>query len=121
MSLILGLREDMVKLESDHIRFPNHSTMFEVPTTFTFFGGRLETIHNEMQTWRPQSLRHLLKPGYKDRFSYYTQMFALFIAVIGLVSVVLSIIQTAYTIKGVNIALASFELQRLQLLNSTGA
>lgn len=71
-----------------------------------------------MQAWRPQTLRHLLKPGYKDRFFYYTQMFALFIAVIGLVTVVLAIIQTAYTVKGVDIGLASFELQ-MQLLNST--
>jgi hypothetical protein len=85
---------------------------------FRYFGGRLRTIHEEMQAWRPQSFRHLFKPAYKDRFSYYTQMFALFIAVIGLVGIVLSIIQTAYATKGVQIALEALELQKLSL-NST--
>jgi hypothetical protein len=87
--------------------------------SFKYFGGRLKTVHEEMQAWRPQSLGHLFKPGYKDSFTYYTQMFALFIAGLGLLGVILSIIQTAYTIKAVKIALEALEIQKQQLLNST--
>jgi hypothetical protein len=72
-----------------------------------------------MRAWRPQSLRHLFKPGYKDRFTYYTQMFALFIAGLGLVGVILSMIQTAYAIVAVKIAREALEIQKQQLLNST--
>jgi hypothetical protein len=87
--------------------------------SFKYFGRRLRTIHEEMQAWRPQSLRHLFKPAYKDRFSYYTQMFALFIAGIGLLGVILSMIQTAYAIVAVRIALEALEIQKQQMLNLT--
>ena len=55
-----------------------------------------------MRTWRPRRKRDLLKVGYSDRFSYYTQLFALFIAAIGTVGVVLSIVQTAYVVIATN-------------------
>lgn len=53
-----------------------------------------------MQAWRPQSPLQLFKPGYKDRFTYYTQMFAFFIAVLGLVGIALTAMQTGYAISG---------------------
>jgi hypothetical protein len=87
--------------------------------SFKYLGDRLRTIHEEMQAWRPQSLRHLFKPGYKDRFNYYTQMFALFIAGLGLLGVILSMIQTAYAIVAVKIALEALEIQKQQMLNAT--
>ena len=51
-----------------------------------------------MQNWRPRRKRDLFKPGYADRFTYYTQLFALFIAVVGTIGVIFSIIQTAYAV-----------------------
>jgi hypothetical protein len=49
-----------------------------------------------MRNWRPRRVHELFRPGYGDRFIYYTQLFALLIAVVGIVGVVLSIVQTAY-------------------------
>ena len=70
-----------------------------------------------MKAWRALTFKHLFKPGYNDRFTYYTQMFALTIAIIGLLGLILSVVQTAYTIKGINVALQSLEvsLEALQL------
>jgi hypothetical protein len=65
---------------------------------FKLFRGRLEALHQEMQSWKPRRLGHLVKPGYTDRFSYYTQMFAVLIAIVGLLGLFLSVIQTAYAI-----------------------
>jgi hypothetical protein len=40
----------------------------------------------------------VFKPGYKDRFTYSTQMFAVAIAALGLTGVILAGFQTAYAI-----------------------
>lgn len=68
----------------------------------TLLGPRLALIRLRMERWRPRRISDLLKPGYGDRFNYYTQLFALFIALIGVIGVTVSIIQTAYTIKATN-------------------
>jgi hypothetical protein len=98
----------------------------DIPNTFTFFGGRLSNLHDEMEAWRPQTIGQLFKPGYTDRFTYYTQRFALFvagmslvIALFGLFGIGLVAVQTAYAVKTFNIALESLELQKQQLSNST--
>jgi hypothetical protein len=81
---------------------------------FRLFGGRLERIQREMHNWRPRRLRDLLRPGYGDRFMWYTQMFALGIAGIGIFVLFLSIIQTAFAIKSyydsLNIAQQNLEV-----------
>jgi len=51
-----------------------------------------------MRRWRPRRKQDLFKPGYGDRFNYYTQLFALFIAIVGTLGVILSIVQTAYAV-----------------------
>jgi hypothetical protein len=87
---------------------------------FGLFGGRLERIQREMHNWRPRCLRDLFRPGYGDRFIWYTQMFGLGIAGIGIFVLFLSIIQTAFAIKsyydGLNIA-----QQNLDVLNCCAA
>lgn len=55
-----------------------------------------------MHSWRPRKISDLFNPGYQDRFNYYTQLFALFIAFVGTIGVVLSMVQTAYTVKAAN-------------------
>ena len=84
-----------------------------------------------MRNWQPRKARDIFKPGYGDRFNYYTQLFALFIAVIGAIGVILAIIQTAYAIvvakdnsvelavQNVSSALARVEDTLLSLLNVT--
>jgi hypothetical protein len=51
-----------------------------------------------MQAWWPQNPLQLFKPGYKDRFTYNTQMFAFFIAVLGAVGIALTAIQIGFAI-----------------------
>jgi hypothetical protein len=51
-----------------------------------------------MRKWRPRRIQDLFKPSYGDRFTYYTQLFALFVAIIGTLGVILSIVQTAYAV-----------------------
>jgi hypothetical protein len=96
-----------------------------VPNTFTFFGGRLKDLHDEMEAWCPQTLRQILRPAYTDRFNYYTQRFTLFItgmslviALFGLFGVGLIAVQTAYAVK-IQITLEGVELQKLAMANST--
>src|SRR5271155_839488 len=98
---------------------------------FDILGPRLANIKNRMEDWSPKSVRDLTKPGYGDRFTYYTQLFALFIAAIGVVGVILSIVQTAYAIistryaamanndDSVQLALEKIEGTLLLLLNAT--
>jgi hypothetical protein len=95
---------------------------------FEIFGRRLEKLHGQVQKWKPRRLRQLLKPESSgvDRFTWCTQMFAITIAIIGLLGLLLSVVQTAYAIKayddGLAVALASLNvslkqlaLQRLQM------
>lgn len=98
---------------------------------FNILGPRLANIKNRMEDWNPKSVRDLVKPGYGDRFTYYTQLFALFIAAIGVVGVILSIVQTAYAVistryasmanndDSVQLALEKIEGTLLLLLNAT--
>jgi hypothetical protein len=58
----------------------------------------LVDIKNAMRRWRPRRKGELFKPGYSDRFTYYTQLFALFIAIVGTLGVILSMVQTAYAV-----------------------
>jgi hypothetical protein len=67
-------------------------------TAFPILGSRLLNIKASMRRWRPRRKRDLFTPGYDDRFTYYTQLFALFIAIIGTIGVILSIVQTAYAV-----------------------
>jgi hypothetical protein len=94
------------------------------PVAFPILGLRLANLKDRMRTWRPRRKRDLLKVGYSDRFSYYTQLFALFIAAIGTVGVVLSIVQTAYAAiatndNSVEMAVDRVEAQIAALLNVT--
>jgi len=75
----------------------NHNAQ-SFPDAFSILEPRLANIKDSMRRWRPRRKRDLFKPGYSDRFTYYTQLFALFIAIVGTLGVVLSIVQTAYAV-----------------------
>lgn len=68
-----------------------------VPSDFRFFGPRLELLHKQMLADQPRGYLDVLRPGYTDRFTWYTQMFAMFIAFLGILNLILSICQTVYT------------------------
>jgi hypothetical protein len=88
---------------------------------FNILGRRLEKLHRQVQKWKPRRLRQLLKPESSgvDRFTWCTQMFAITIAIIGLLGLLLSVVQTAYAIKayddGLAVALASLNVSLRQL------
>jgi hypothetical protein len=81
---------------------------------FILLGGRLEALQRQMRDWRPRRIRQVFNPGYGDRFTWYIQMFALLIAVLGTLGLFFSIVQTAYTIRSYNdtmrVALESLEV-----------
>jgi hypothetical protein len=82
------------------------------------------TLRIEWRIGVSKSVRDLAKPGYGDRFTYYTQLFALFIAAVGVVGVILSIVQTAYAAianddDSVQLALEKMDGTLLMLLNAT--
>jgi len=68
------------------------------PDEFPILESRLLEIQDRMQNWKPRKVGDLLRAPYGDRFTYYTQLFALLIALIGITGIVLSIIQTVYAI-----------------------
>jgi len=77
-----------------------------------------------MRAWRPRRKRDLFKLGYDHRFVYYTQLFAIFIALVGVSGVVLSTVQTAYAVIGaqdnsVEMAVDRVEAQVAALFNVT--
>jgi hypothetical protein len=100
---------------------------------FILFRGRLQKLQCEMHDWRPKRIRDLFRPGYGDRFMWYTQIFALLIATMGTLGLFLSILQTVYSIKSyyeniavsvqslevalmsLNVSLTSLALQKLQM------
>jgi len=88
---------------------------------YFYLGDRVANIHEEMQSWRPRKLRDVFIPGYSDRFTYYTQMFALVIAVLGLIGIALMVVQTGFTIGGsyVTTEVAMQTLEVLQSLNAS--
>jgi hypothetical protein len=110
----------------DEFRPPGADGLLARASDFQLFGPRLAVIQQEMRNWRPTRASELFKPGYGDRFNWYTQMFALLIAVIGTVGLILSIAQTAIAVQtyrdsmdvarqGLELAWASFNLSLVAL------
>jgi hypothetical protein len=71
----------------------------EVPTLahFRYYRPRLLSLQKQMSEWRPKRMQDLLTPGYNDRFTFYSTMFALGVGLLGLVGVISSIISTVLT------------------------
>lgn len=84
-------------LFASDLRKRNHTAQ-AFPDAFSILEPRLANIKDSMRRWRPRRKRDLFKPGYIDRFTYYTQLFALFVAIVGTLGVILSIVQTAYAV-----------------------
>jgi len=58
---------------------------------FNYYRPHLALLQKEMSEWKPQRLRDLLTPGYKDRFWWYTTWGAI---TLGTISIITSIVQT---------------------------
>jgi len=57
---------------------------------FNYYRPHLALLQKEMYEWKPQRLRDLFTPGYKDRFWWYTTWGAI---TLGTISIITSIVQ----------------------------
>jgi hypothetical protein len=71
-----------------------------------------------MSDWRPTTLREMYRRGYGDRFSWYVSWISVTFAVLGIISIVTSIMQTYWASEATAATLESLKLQ-LQQLNGT--
>jgi len=85
-------------------RMPRASACPPSPSDFPLFGPRLELLYKQMRADQPRGYLDVLRPGYTDRFTYYTQMFAMIIAVLGILNVILSVLQAVYAGVAYNVA-----------------
>ena len=81
----------------------------DLSKAFPILGPRLANIKETMRSWRPRRKRDLFKPGYADRFT-------LFVAIVGTLGGILSIVQTTYTVisarnSSVQVAVEGVEFQ----------
>lgn len=81
---------------------------------FERYRGHFAFLKKEMDEWKPQTIKELLQPGYKDRLTWYATMFGILIAVIGFVGMVTGVISAVTSWIAMNAALQALELQRLQ-------
>lgn len=61
---------------------------------FVLMRPRLSELHREMNDWRPQGVGDLFRRGYKDPLTWYGFIFAVFVGLIGIMSLAVSIVQT---------------------------
>jgi hypothetical protein len=116
----------VIAWETQFLRQFGASTIPPSLDDFLLFGGRLERLQLEMRDWRPRRFRDLFRPGYGDRFTWYTQMFALGVALLGTSGLFLASIGTAFTIRmyydslqlaqqSLGVALEALALQQQQM------
>ena len=60
---------------------------------FPGYGPHLAYLQEKMQSWKPKTFSELLIPGYFDRLTWFTAAFGLFLGLIGVMSLLTSIIQ----------------------------
>jgi hypothetical protein len=67
----------------------------ETPSTdhFEYFRPHLCSVVREMMDWKPITFSDLFIPGYRDRFTWYTAYFGVFVGIFALLSVFLSAAQ----------------------------
>jgi len=61
---------------------------------FEYYRPHLALLMKQMSEWKPQRRGDLLQVGYNDRFTYYSTIFGVSIAVLGLAGVISTIIGT---------------------------
>jgi hypothetical protein len=85
---------------------------------FQHYRFHLASLQRQMNEWKPQTVRELFIPGYKDRFAWWTTIFAASIGLFGKIGLVASIIQTVVAFQSYNVSVQalniSLEALRLQ-------
>jgi H+/Cl- antiporter ClcA len=81
---------------------------------FEHYCGHLAVLQKQMADWKPQKAGELFQPGYRDRFSWYTWISIIF-ALLGVLVIATSILQTYWAYQGTQAAVQSLSLQRIQM------
>jgi hypothetical protein len=81
---------------------------------FERYRGHFAFLKKEMDEWKPQTIKELLQPGYKDRLTWYATMFGILIAILGFIGTVTGIISAVTGWIAMNAALKALEIQMLQ-------
>lgn len=69
---------------------------------FRYYRVPLAILHKQMMDWRPQGLKDLFIVGYADRFTYYTTLFGIGIATLGIIGIIAAIVQTIVAFLALN-------------------
>jgi hypothetical protein len=88
---------------------------------FDLYRPHLAYLHQQMLGWKPKSFSELFIPGYSDRLGWYTAIFAIVFGVLGLLSVVTSIVQMGLAIVALQVSQEQLRLQIAQMGNSTNS
>jgi len=88
---------------------------------FPLYRPHLAYLHQQMLGWKPRSFSELFIPGYSDRLGWYTAIFAIVFGVLGLLSVVTSIVQMGLAIVALQVSQEQLRLQIAQMGNSTNS
>jgi hypothetical protein len=70
---------------------------------FQHYAGHFAMLQWEMDRWKPRTVKELLQPGYGGRFTWYATVFSFLIAVIGIIAVVTSVMQTVVAFNAYNL------------------
>jgi hypothetical protein len=99
----------------DCVVIPEWSLFFrgQVPVYANFdnYGGHFAVLQKQMAEWKPQKIRELLQPGYRDRFSWYTTCVSIVFAFLGVLLISTSIMQTYWGYQGTQATIKSLALQ----------
>ena len=88
---------------------------------FHLYRPHLAYLHQQMLGWKPRSFSELFIPGYSDRLGWYTAIFAIVFGVLGLLSVVTSIVQMGLALVALQVSQEQLRLQIAQMGNSTNS
>ena len=72
---------------------------------FRHYRAQLTSLQKQMENWKPHSAKELMTRGYWDGFTWFSTVFGLVIAALGVIGIVTSIMQTV-------VAFISLSLQR---------
>jgi hypothetical protein len=82
---------------------------------FQFYGGHLIILQKQMMEWKPQTVKELFRPGYKDRITWYATMLGILVAVLSIVGIITSLISAVTAIISLKLSLEMLTLQKFQM------
>jgi hypothetical protein len=116
-SRIIGTTLSQTKTDFSHDLRKFHQKYKRQPELkdFSIFHPHLALLQLRMRDWKPRTFSELVRPGYYDRFAWYTAIFGIVFGTLGALSLVVSCVQLGLAVVALNVAQKSIELQMLQM------